>query len=88
MTSKSNLPKWKLEGCTCWVDAHRYIKMCSKHEAEWAALHKQAMADHKVSSKLFDEGCQKRIEAEMNGGVYLPKPPVVNGDLTSLMRTD
>jgi hypothetical protein len=86
---KEQPAKWKLDGCACVVDAYRYIKMCKKHEDEWATIHAQAQADYEVSSKLFDEGRQKRIDAEAAGTLYQPTNNLIkalsDGDLTSLM---
>jgi len=34
--------------CSCRIEHERYIKVCSKHQAEWDAQTAQAMADKRM----------------------------------------
>lgn len=49
--SSKDIPKWKLEGCNCWVDTFRYHKVCTKHQAEFDELHARAVADKKLQDE-------------------------------------
>jgi hypothetical protein len=102
---KEQKAKWKhveiINGkkveCGCWVDSVRYIKICAKHTKEFDELHARAVADHLVSSKRFDEECDrhaKNKELAAQGLPLIPPPAgtfinriekVKKGNLTDMM---
>lgn len=39
------------EDCGCEHDHRKWLKLCPTHQAEYDALHRQALEDHKTSSR-------------------------------------
>lgn len=56
-------PQWKLDDCACVVTSTRYIKTCTKHEAEWQEVHDRWTADKIRMEKEREVAIKESIAA-------------------------